>query len=80
MFTVYVLRSLKNDKRYVGYTSKMPAERLREHNAGSSSFTRRNGPFKMLHTEDFESKTDAIRREKFLKSGQGGKWLDILHL
>ncbi len=76
MFSVYVLRSLKNKKRYIGYTSKDSLERLCEHNAGSNKWTRQNRPFKIIHTEEFADKKSVIQREKFLKSGQGRKWLD----
>ena len=76
MFTVYVLKSVTNGKRYVGYTSKSANERLQNHLSGSNIWTRRNGPFTIVHTEEFEDKTSAIRREHFLKSGQGRKWLD----
>ncbi len=76
MFKVYILRSLKNKKRYIGYTSKESLKRLHEHNTGSSKWTRINGPFIMIYTENCECKEEAIKREKFLKSGQGRKWLD----
>jgi len=76
IYTIYVLRSLKNKKRYTGYTSKIAEERLHQHLTGSNKWTRANGPFKIIHTEFFHSKTEAIKREKFLKSGQGRKWLD----
>ena len=76
MFTVYVLKSKKNGKRYVGYTSKEAEVRLHEHNTGSNKFTRQNKPFYLLYTEAYINKTEAIRREKFLKSGQGRKFLD----
>ncbi|MFA4873205.1 MAG: GIY-YIG nuclease family protein [Patescibacteria group bacterium] len=76
MFTVYVLKGLKNGKRYIGSTGKEALVRLREHNYGSNSWTRQNGPFTLLYTEYYETKTEALKREKFLKSGQGRKWLD----
>lgn len=76
MFYVYVLKSLKNNKRYVGFTSKDVKIRLQEHNSGSNQWTRQNKPFKLIHFEHFEIKTKALKREKFLKSGQGRKWLD----
>jgi putative endonuclease len=76
MFTVYVLRSLKNHKRYIGYTSKTTEERFNEHMSGTNKWTRHNKPFKIIHTETFNTKTEAIKREKYLKSGQGRKWLD----
>lgn len=78
MFNVYVLKSLKNGKRYIGYTSKCVEKRLYEHNGGSNKFTRLNKPFILLHTEIFEKKSDATKREKFLKSGKGREFLDNL--
>lgn len=75
-YTVYVLRSLINQKRYVGYTSKSVDERLHEHLSGTNQWTRQNGPFVLIHTESFIDKPSAIRREHFLKSGQGRCWLD----
>jgi len=76
MFYTYVLKSLKNAKRYVGHTSKDVFERLRNHNSGSNKWTRSNRPFTILHFETYPTKTEAIKREHFLKSGQGRKWLD----
>jgi putative endonuclease len=76
MFSVYVLRSLKNKKRYVGFTKKEPELRLREHNLGSSRWTKSNGPFKLIYRELYNDKTIALKRERFLKSGQGRKFLD----
>lgn len=76
MYTVYVLRSLKNRKRYVGFTGKSADERLHEHLTGTNQWTRQNGPFTIIHTELFSEKSEAMKREKFLKSGQGRKWLD----
>ena len=76
MFSIYVLKSLRNGKRYVGYTSKDPEVRLKEHNTGSNVFTSHNRPFIVVHFEKFESKTETIKREKFLKSGKGREFLD----
>jgi len=78
MYTVYVLKSLKNDKRYIGYTSKSAPDRLKEHNTGSNKFTKRNSPFRIYYREILNTKTKAIQRERFLKSGQGRKFLDSL--
>lgn len=76
MAIVYVLRSLKNNKRYVGCTEKSAEERLLEHNSGSNQWTRQNRPLKLIYTEVFETLQEALTRERFLKSGQGRKWLD----
>ena len=76
MYTVYVLRSLKHQKRYVGLTGKSADERLHEHLSGTNQWTRQNGPFVLIHTEPFVDKSSAQKRERFLKSGQGRQWLD----
>ncbi|MBI5531017.1 MAG: GIY-YIG nuclease family protein [Candidatus Doudnabacteria bacterium] len=76
MFYIYVLRSSKNNKRYVGSTSKSPEKRTSEHNNGINSFTRHNKPWNLIYQESFTTKSEALKRENFLKSGQGRKWLD----
>jgi len=75
---VYVLESLRNGRRYVGSTSRAPEIRLREHNNGSNRWTRQNRPFKLVYCEECESKVEANRRERFLKSGVGRKMRDEL--
>ncbi len=76
MSHVYVLKSLKNGKRYVGSTDLSPEERLKKHNYGSNKFTRRNYPFTLIYYEVHFTKADARKRENFLKSGVGRKFLD----
>ena len=76
MYRVYVLKSSRNNKRYIGSTSKLASDRLNEHNQGSNRWTRQNSPFKLIYTEEYETVTEARKRENFLKSGQGRKWLD----
>ncbi|MCK9425788.1 MAG: GIY-YIG nuclease family protein [Ignavibacteriaceae bacterium] len=75
MFYIYVLWSEKLSKRYVGYTSDI-VKRVHEHNQGSSKFTKGGVPWKLVRTEEYSSKTEAIKRETFLKTGVGRKWLD----
>ncbi|PJE68781.1 endonuclease [Candidatus Shapirobacteria bacterium CG10_big_fil_rev_8_21_14_0_10_38_14] len=71
MYTVYLAKSLKNNKIYVGFTTKNPNERIREHNSGSNKWSKANRPLELIYFEDFICKADARRREKFLKSGIG---------
>lgn len=70
MHIVYVLTSLCADKTYVGYTADLP-RRMLEHNHTGEGFTKRYRPWKILFTESFANKADAIRREKYLKTGKG---------
>ena len=76
MYSIYVLRSLKNGKRYVGFTSKGPNIRLKEHNKGSNDWTSQNKPFVLVYTEEYNSKKEATARERFLKTSGGRKYLD----
>jgi len=76
MCYIYVLRSLRNNKRYVGSTRLTPQERLKQHNYGSNSWTRCNKPFELVYEEEQPDITTARKREKFLKSGVGRKFLD----
>ena len=76
MHYVYVLRSIRNNKRYVGYTSKQPEDRLHDHNTGSGVWTRQNGPFKLIYSESFSDKKTALKREKYLKTGAGRRLID----
>jgi putative endonuclease len=78
MCFVCVLRSLKNNKRYVGYTRKDVQVRLQEHNTGSSRWTRQNGPFDLVYVDECLDVKEAKSWEKFLKSGQGRQCLDEL--
>jgi len=76
MFNVYVLRSLKNNKRYIGFTSKILELRLSEHNEGKNSYTRNNRPYKLIYSESFSEKQVASQRERFFKTGNGRIFLD----
>lgn len=73
VYIVYILKSLKSSKNYVGYTAKRINERLQEHNKGLNKWTKTYRPFKLVYYETYVCKTDAIRRERFFKSGQGKK-------
>lgn len=77
MYTVYVLRSLKDGKRYTGYTTDID-RRLAEHNSGKTESTRRRRPFIVEYVEGFASKEEAETRERYLKSGKGRDELKAL--
>ncbi len=75
-YAVYVLKSTKTGKRYVGFTSKDVHTRLKEHNSGHNIFTSKYSPYVILYYETGYCVKCAREREKFLKSGQGRKILD----
>ncbi len=70
MFYVYVLKSLKDNKRYIGFTENLQ-RRLFEHYNGLVKSTKNRRPLQLVFFEKFTSKKDAMKREKFLKSSFG---------
>ncbi len=70
MWYVYVMRSLRDKKLYIGKTSDLKT-RFKVHNAGGSLATRSRRPFELVYYEAFGDKTDYGREEIFLKSGIG---------
>ena len=73
-YTVYALESEKNGMLYIGFTEDVD-RRLREHNAGKSKFTKGYRPWKLVYTEVIYTRKEARRREKYLKSTTGKRWL-----
>jgi putative endonuclease len=75
MFTVYILYSEKYRKIYIGFTSDL-IERFKSHNSFAiKGYTIKFRPWKVVHTEMFENKADAMKREKQLKAGKGRFWI-----
>jgi putative endonuclease len=70
MYYVYVLRSEKNNRLYTGCTDNV-ARRVTEHNSGMSKATKYGRPYRLLYHEAAPTKEDALRREKYLKTGRG---------
>ena len=77
MYTVYVLKSLRDGKQYTGYSSDVN-RRILEHNSGKTESTRRRRPFELIYTEEYQSEEEAKERERFLKSGKGREELKKL--
>jgi putative endonuclease len=75
MFTVYVLYSKSSDKIYIGFTSNLEQRFLSHNELGKKGWTIKFRPWEIIHTEEFEEKADAMRREKALKSGQGREFI-----
>ena len=75
IYTVYVLYSIKFDKIYIGYTSNLE-QRLISHNIlATKGYTIKFRPWTILFTEEFNNISDALKREKELKSGVGRKYI-----
>ena len=74
MWYVYILKSLKQDWTYVGFTDDLP-RRFKEHNEGKSRATRPYAPFEMGAYIAVKTKQKAVALEKYLKTGSGRAFL-----
>jgi putative endonuclease len=74
---VYVLKSLVNNRFYTGSTNDLE-RRLEEHNRGKSKYTRLTRPFVLVYKEEYHSRVEARRRERFLKTGKGREFLKTI--
>ena len=65
-FFVYVLEDEETGRFYVGQTADI-ANRLSRHNHGRNLSTK-HGHWSLVHTEEYATRADAVRRERELKS------------
>ncbi|KDN55885.1 GIY-YIG nuclease family protein [Flavobacterium seoulense] len=77
-FVVYILYSKKFNKTYTGFTSNL-IERFKSHNKLSTKgYTLKYRPWTVIHIEFFNSKTDVLKRKKYLKTGIGREFIKNL--
>ena len=74
MFVVYAIKSQKRNYIYVGMINNLQ-RRLRQHCLGKSSTTKAYCPFDLIYSEELNTRPEARKREKFLKSGIGREFL-----
>ncbi len=81
MFTVYVLFSQEYNKIYIGYTSDIQQRLLSHNKLAKKGWTIKFRPWKLVYTEEFDTKASAMKREKELKTGKGRAfiWKQIIH-
>ena len=72
MYVVYVLYSPTIDKFYIGSTSDLE-KRIYYHNNGKSPYTRKRGPWSVVYQESYQTRNEAIRRERELKNWKSSK-------
>ena len=67
IYYIYILQSEVDGSYYIGQTNNLE-DRLRRHNEGRSNYTRSKKPWKLVYTEKFNSRKEAVRREVEIKS------------
>ncbi|MCH7732705.1 MAG: GIY-YIG nuclease family protein [Candidatus Marinimicrobia bacterium] len=70
---VYVITS-EEGLTYTGITHNIE-KRLAEHNEGRSNYTKRGTNWRIVYREEFETRTEARKREKYFKNNAGKEWL-----
>jgi len=74
-FVVYILYSEKFNQHYTGYTSNI-IERFKSHNhLATKGHTIKYRPWIVIHIEFFNSKSEAMKKEKYLKTGIGREFI-----
>lgn len=70
MYYVYIIYSQSRSTKYIGFTTDLKL-RIKDHKSGKSRYTKTASDWLIVYYEAFVNKTDAIREERFLKSGKG---------
>ena len=73
-YYVYVLQSEKDGGLYVGYTDDLK-KRLNEHNKDKVPSTKNRTPLKLVYYEACLNQQDATKRESYLKTTWGKRYL-----
>ena len=76
MYYVYVIRS-EEGYRYIGQTGDLE-RRLSEHNGGMSHSTKHGKNWEVVHLEEFGTRKEAMKRERYLKTSAGRRYLEGL--
>jgi putative endonuclease len=76
-FCVYIIESIELSTYYIGQTSNI-TDRLERHNNGESISTKSKRPWKLLFTKEFETRSQAVKFERYLKSLKNKKYLNEL--
>jgi len=76
-YYLYIIQSEKNGKYYTG-SSQDPIVRLQQHNWSRTPSTRTGIPWKLVYTEEFNTRSDAVKREYAIKKKKSRKYIDYL--
>jgi putative endonuclease len=75
MYYVYVLHSNRDKKKYTGYTKNLKL-RFEQHNKGLVNSTKDRRPLKLIYYEACLNQQDATKREKYLKTIYGKRYIN----
>ncbi|MDB9722632.1 MAG: GIY-YIG nuclease family protein [Fidelibacterota bacterium] len=76
MYYTYIIETLNGKHRFIGHCRNLKSQ-LNQHNSRNVKATRDNRPWRVIYSEKFKIKNDAISREKYFKSISGQKWIEV---
>ena len=74
LYFLYILKSVNHNRYYIGQSSNLQ-DLLQQHNSKKVFSTKPFSPWVIIYSEKFNSRTEAIKREHFLKSPAG--WMEL---
>jgi putative endonuclease len=78
MYSAYVLLSKKTLRYYIGSTDDIE-NRIREHNSGETKSIRIGIPWKVIYIDQFETRAEAVRKEKQIKARGAKRYIADLN-
>lgn len=79
MYYIYILLC-RDNSLYTGFTTNLE-QRLKDHNEGKGSkYVRSKLPVRLVYSEEYSSKSEALKREWQIKGWERSKKISILKL
>ena len=76
-FFTYILYSELRDRYYIGSTENIE-RRLERHNQGATKSTKSGRPWKVVYNEEYQTKSEAIKRELYIKRMKSRSYIESL--
>lgn len=76
-YFVYILKSKKSSKYYIGQTTNLK-RRLFQHNNGKSKSTKSGMPWELVYSEDYATLSESMQRERHIKSQKSRIFIEKL--
>ena len=77
MYYTYILKSKASGRYYIGQTNNIDL-RLKRHNNNLVKSTKNRGPWDIVYYEKYTSRSEALKRESYLKSLKSKKIIEQL--
>jgi putative endonuclease len=78
MFFLYLLFSSSKNKSYVESTGDILEEQVCKHNSNHKGFTDSVGDWEIKYSEEYQTKTEALKRENEIKKWKSRKLIEKL--